>query len=294
MELVGHFRGLLGRIEPGDTHVANAKKAHELLRKRLREHDDVGKAHLDSYLAGSYARHTAIKDIKDVDVICLLNMDKENNEPIVVLRWLEGALLDYYEDVHLQGRSIGVITPEKFCLDVVPGTPQGDMAGPSWIPDRDAGAWVLSHPKGQIGFATSRNASTAGFHVQVVKIMKHWRDRIGRESARPKSYVLETLVAHTMGSAPPKSHAVAVITVLDGILSRYRTWVGTGTVPTIPDPGYTSLNVAKRWESAAFDVFLSNVESAATVARNALQEADEEKSAAAWRRLFGDEFAPAA
>lgn len=293
MDLPGYFEGLLGRIEPSAGHVTRAKRAHELLRERLKEDDQVGKAHLDTYLSGSYARHTAIHDIKDVDVICVLDLDKDETEPVVLLRWLEAALLKYYDDVRLQGRSIGVTTPAGFSLDVVPGTPRLATDGPLWIPDRDAKLWVSSHPKGQIEFATKRNAGTDGFYVQTVKILKHWRDRLPAAIARPKSYVLETLVAETIGTVPLGSHAAALVKVLEGIWSRYSAWVGTSTVPKIPDPGYPAVSVSKRWEPSEFDAFMSRVQTATVTARLAREESDHAKSVATWRRLLGNEFAPA-
>jgi len=292
MDMTEYFEGLLGRIEPSDRHVAKAKAAHELLRKRLKDDDTVGEAHEETYLSGSYARYTAIKNIKDVDIICVLDIDREETEPVVLLRWLEAALLEYYDDVRLQGRSIGVTTDEGFCLDVVPGSPQAGTDGPLWIPDREAGHWVTTHPKGQIEFATTRNAATDGFYVQTVKIMKHWRDRLP-EAVHPKSYVLETLVAKTIGAGPPTSHAAAVVQVLEGIWNSYWAWVGTATVPTISDPGFASLNVAKRWEANEFDAFMARVQPAAATARQAWEETDQSMSASAWRRLFGLEFAPA-
>jgi hypothetical protein len=293
MDLVGHFGGLLSRIEPSAPHVTRAKKAHELLRKRLEEDEEVGKAHQATFLAGSYARHTAIHDIKDVDVVCILDVDKDVTEPLTLLRWLEGALLRYYDEVRLQGRSLGVTTPGGFSLDVVPGTPQFTADGPLWIPDREAKQWVTAHPKGQLEFATTRNAATGGFYVRTVKIMKHWRDRLPTAKARPKSYVLETLVADTIGTLPPESHAAAVVKVLEGIRNRYQVWVGTGIVPPIPDPGYSTVSVSKRWEPAEFDAFMSRVESAAVTARQAWEEADQARSVTLWRRLLGDDFAPA-
>lgn len=292
MELASSFEGLLGRIEPDSEHVKRAKRAHEKLRQQIRDHEVVKEAHKETYLSGSYARHTAIKNIKDVDVICVVDIDKDTNEPIVVLRWLEGAMLDYYSEVRLQGRSIGITTVEGLELDLVPGTPIGDDDGPLWIPDREAKAWVRTHPKGQIEFCSERNASSGGFHVQTVKLLKHWRDRISPASARPKSYVLEAMIAAMM-SPQPSSHARAVLSVLEGTQRTYKSWVGTGTVPTIRDPGYSSVDVAKRWESAEFDAFIGRAEAACEVARAALDETDEGKSAAAWRRLFGPEFAPA-
>lgn len=292
MDLVGYFQGLLSRIEPTAAHVTRAKKAHELLRERLEADDEVGKAHQATYLAGSYARHTAIHDIKDVDVICVLDINTSETEPLVLLRWLESALLRYYDEVRLQGRSLGLTTPEGFCLDVVPGSLQVGVDGPLWIPDREAKLWVASHPKGQIDFATKRNAATGGYYVQTVKIMKHWRDRLPAALARPKSYVLETLVAETIGTAPPPSHAAAVVTILGGIWTRYSAWAGSGSVPTIPDPGYPAVNVAKRWQPTEFDAFMSRVQTAAVTARRAWEETDRDRSVALWRGLLGTDFAP--
>ena len=117
MELVTYFQGLLGRIEPSAGHVAKAKAAHEQLRERLRNDDEVSKAHKDTYLSGSYARHTAIRDIKDVDVICLLDLNTKVTEPIVLLRWLESRLLEYYDKVVVQGRSIGITSQQGVDLD---------------------------------------------------------------------------------------------------------------------------------------------------------------------------------
>ena len=90
--MIGYFKGLLGAIEPEDQYVAAAKKAHEQLREELRDNDQVGKAHRDTYLSGSYVRHTAIRDIKDVDIICVLDIDKSITEAEAVLAWLEEAL----------------------------------------------------------------------------------------------------------------------------------------------------------------------------------------------------------
>lgn len=294
MDLVGHFQGLLSRIEPDQADVSKAKKSHELLRETLRKDEEVGKAHLDTYLSGSYARHTAINNIKDVDVICVLDIDTNVTEPTVLLRWLETALIKYYGDVRPQGRSIGITTSDGFCLDVVPGTPQieGAVDGPIWIPDRDAKLWVGTHPKGQIKFSEDRNFRTDGFYVQVVKMAKHWRDRLPSVQARPKSYIVETLVAETMGASAPASHAGAALKVLDGIWARYGSWVGTGRVPTITDPGYATVNVAKRWQAAEFDAFMTHVRASATIARQAYEETDQGRAVAAWRRLFGNEFAP--
>jgi hypothetical protein len=288
LELAGDFGRYVSSHEPSDDAVAAAKAAHEKVRDRLKTGDDTKEAHKDTFLSGSYARHTAIDDINDVDIICVVDIDHTITEPEVVLGWLRGALSKYYKETRVQGRSIGASTQNGVWLDIVPGAPMSADDGPLWIPDRDACEWVQTHPKGQIAAATNKNKATNGYYVQTVKLIKAWRDRLPREKCKPKSYILETLVHQSIGF--PTSHAGAVVNVLEGINRNYGYLGGTGSVPQTSDPGYSSVNVAKHWTAEEFDAFLEQVKSAAVVARSALNSADETESRTLWRKLFGSEF----
>jgi hypothetical protein len=291
MEMRSYFKGLLNRIEPPDKYVSSAKKAHETLRKRLEEDDDVGQAHLDTFLSGSYARRTAIKEIKDVDIICVLDIKWDITEPQVVLAWLQDALQRYYKRVQQQDRSVRVVTDDGVQLDLVPGAPISRADGPLRIPDRDVKTWVISHPKNQMAFAEKRNKETDGYFVQTVKIFKHWRDRLTSVDAKVKSYILETLVAESL-YFPPASHAHGVVLVFESIWQRHSHHIGTGRVPAIPDPGYPSNSVSKRWKSREFDTFMTGVKQGSETAKRALAATDEATSISEWRRLFGNKFAP--
>lgn len=288
MELSGDFSRYVSSLEPDEDAVTAAKCAHEKVRERLRSDEDTKEAHKDTFLSGSYARHTAIHDINDVDVICIVDIDHSNTEPELVLNWLLGVLSKYYKETRLQGRSIGASAEKGVWLDIVPTTPVSADDGPLWIPDRDAREWVQSHPRGQIAAATSKNKTTDGYYVQTVKLLKAWRDRLPTEKSKPKSYILETLIHQAIGT--PSSHARAVVSVLEGIQSNYGFYRGTSSVPFISDPGYTSINVAKRWASGDFDAFLDQVKPAAQTARMALETTDEVESRKLWRKLFGSTF----
>jgi hypothetical protein len=61
-------------------------------------------------------------------------------------------------------------------------------------------------------------------------------------------------------------------------------------VPSIPDPGYASVNVAKHWEPDDFTAFMNQVKTAAVTARKALDSQDEGESRKLWRQLFGSRF----
>jgi hypothetical protein len=183
-------------------------------------------------MSARFVRHTAIHNIEDVDVVCILDLDihADGSEPEVVLTWLQGVLDKYYSETRPQGRSIG-ISAKGVWLDIVPGTPVY-QDGPLWIPDRDAKAWVQSHPKGQISAASEKNKDTGGYYVQTVKLMKSWRDRLPTEKSKPKSYILETLVHQKIGL--PTSHARAVVNVLEGINSTYGSIVAWAPCHSLP------------------------------------------------------------
>lgn len=288
MELAADFKALLASIQPGDNDVADAKAAHEKVRDQLRTDDDFKEAHKDTFLSGSYARHTAINDINDVDVICLVDIDKSVTEPELVLAWTQSILDKYYTKTKRQGRSVGAQAAKGVWLDIVPGTPMNSDDGPVWIPDRNAKDWVATHPKGQIQTSKDKNQSTGDYYVQVVKLMKFWRDRLPTESCRLKSYILESLIHGSIGF--PASHAIAVVNAFEGIERSYGCYRDLNIVPTISDPAYTSVNVAKHWELKDFNDFMSQVRSAAGTARKALDNTDEGESRNLWRQIFGSKF----
>ncbi len=288
MELASDFKVFLQSIQPGEDEVAAAKAAHEKVRDELKTDSESKDAHEDTFLSGSYARRTAINDINDVDVICILDINHAITTPEVLLSWVEGILSNYYKEVRPQGRSIGAAGKGAVWLDIVPATPVSAVDGPLWIPDRDAKAWVQTHPKGQIAACNERNKTTNGYFVQVVKLLKSWRDRLPTKSCQLKSYILEALIHKTIGV--PTSHAGAIVSVLEGIESNYGVYRGTNIVPSISDPGYASVNVMKRLPAKEFDDFMIQVKAAAQAARGALNSTTESESRKLWRQLFGSQF----
>jgi hypothetical protein len=288
VELAGDFKTFLSSLQPGDTDVAAAKAAHEKVREELRTDEESKEAHKDTFLSGSYARSTAINDINDVDVICVLDLDHRITEPEVCLAWIQAILARHYKETKRQGRSVGASAAKGVWLDIVPATLVSADDGPLWIPDREAREWVQTHPKGQIAAGVSKNKATNGYFVQVVKLLKFWRDRLGTDPCNPKSYILEALIHGTIGN--PSSHAAAIVNVLEGLESSYGSYRNTNRVPVISDPGYTSVNVAKRWAAKEFTDFMVQVKSSAATARSAFNSSDEAASRKLWRQLFGSNF----
>ena len=292
MELNSYFRGLLTNIEPNQSDINKAKRAHEDLRQLFLLDDEISKANPDSYLSGSYARDTALNHIKDVDIILLIDLDYKSTEPEVVLAWVQAALQKYYNHkVIRQGRSVKVTTDNGFDLDVVPAVPLYHRDGPVWIPDRDVRQWVSTHPKGQIAFGVNKNKATQGYYKHLVKIMKHWRDRLPTEIARANSYIIESLVAECL-LWTPSSYGRGVVDIFRNIYSNYAAYLNVRTVPQIPDPGYPSVNVAKRWKFQEFEAFIQAIRSSFSIASAALAEEEKDKSIMLWKKLFGEKFSP--
>jgi hypothetical protein len=288
VELASDFKAFLSSIQPGDDEVGAAKAAHEKVRDELKTDAESQEAHEDTFLSGSYARRTAINDINDVDVICILDIDHRITPPEVLLSWVQGILSKYYKTVRPQGRSLGADGKDGVWLDIVPATPVSAADGPLWIPDRDAKEWVQTHPKGQIAACNDRNKVTDGYFVQVVKLLKAWRDRLPTKSCQLKSYILESLIHKTIGT--PSSHAGAIVTVLEAIEANYGVYRGSGVVPTISDPGYATVNVMKRLPTKEFDDFMVQVKAAAKTARSAFDSGTDAESRKLWRQLFGSQF----
>ncbi len=289
MEMTSYFDGLLANIEPDPNNVKLAKKSHEEVRDFLAKDDEISKANPKTFLSGSYARETAVNDIKDVDIILIIDLDRSITDPEVTLAWVQASLHKNYSKVKKQGRSVNVINDKGFSLDIVPATPVSNRSGPLWIPDRDAKTWVATHPKAQMEFSSERNKNTEGYYVHLIKIIKYWRDRLANKSARANSYIIESLISKCLISKP-SSYGDAVKNIFRHIYFTYQTYLTTGSVPNISDPGYSSVNVAKRWEFDEFSAFMGEVKSSYDVATEALTSKDEEESVKLWRKLFGNKF----
>ena len=72
--------------------------------------------------------------------------------------------------------------------------------------------------------------------------------------------------------------------VLESVEDTYGIYRDMNLVPTISDPGYASVNVAKHWMSKDFNDFMAQVKAAAGTARKALDNTDETESRKLWRK----------
>jgi len=299
------FEAFLSNIEPDKKAVRYAMNAHKPVRKYLENDEGFNDYFEDSFLYGSYPRHTATGDIKDVDIVIITNFDpkSEDNTPQKILRKLKSILAKYYknpENPEYQRRSIRINEPlpsnadTEMTLDIIPAVRVGSDSDVLLVPDRELKDWVQTNPKGHIDYVDRLNAEnySKGTFVPLVKIMRWWwkyqcsvvQPKV--ERPKPKGFWIECLTAENFN---PKADSWAnhFIETLKNISDKYT---GIAAVPALRDPGLPDQDIKTSMTQKEFKVFMTVVNDSLDIARQAYNESDEVKNSHLWQKIFGKEF----
>lgn len=303
--LNAQFETFLSNIEPDSQAVAYAQEAHLPVRECLEKHDDFKQYVEGSFLYGSYKRHTAVGDIKDVDIVILTNFDisDEDNSPGKVLRRLKSALSRCYEDPEnpeYQRRSIRIDDPlpdnkeVQMTLDIIPAVVVTDADGPLRVPDRVVQEWIWSHPKGHMQHTTWLNSDAVGkgCFVPLVKMMKWWwkyQCEIRQpdvERPKPKGFWVECLTGENFDITQHNwgDHFIAV---LENVSTKYT---DIEEVPELQDPGLDAETIKTDMSQEEFRTFMQAVNESLDLSRLARDASDKIKSSELWREVFGEQF----
>lgn len=309
LSLREHFLTLLNRIQPDEDRVSLAIDLPAKVRDFLKETEKIITTDPHTRLSGSYIRNTAIKQIKDVDILVFVSRDykdEENSAQFVInklVKALDGlpeALGDSNGSVDAklalkqQRRSVLVhitIDGQKFDMDIVPAIVDDDTSKPLEIPDRELSKWISSDPLGYIDALSKLNQENNGKIVPLIKMFKHWRD-IQMKYRRPKSYWLECMIyKHVKANAlkvENASYGELFLSLIAAIYNSFlATWKKEDGVPVIKDPMLGN-NVAKSWTRAEFETFMRCIEESKKIAERALEADDEEIAIKLWQRLFNE------
>ncbi len=304
MKAENYFDKFLENIEPKKKYKDHAVEAHTRVRDYLLTEDSQFSEYvIDSFLYGSYKRHTAEGNIKDVDIALVTTFDPNSDEdkPSKVLPKLKRALNRFYEDPKAttpNRKSVQVIDPlpdepdSELTLDIIPVVLTGNSDQKVLVPDRENDIWVESHPKGHLKFTSDLNSDelSQGMFVPLVKIMKHWwKQHSGVEDAKPKGFWLEILVGETFDSTK-NSYAEHFVQVLTNIKNRYMDYEDSSSVPELRDPGLHAETLKTSMILTEFIHFMDAVNDTLLIATEALESTDESESAYLWGSILGDEF----
>lgn len=300
-EVKSLFKEFLSAIEPDTKAKSIAANSHIRPREFLQNDEDEGDKIQDSFLYGSYRRHTAIHDIKDVDIMLISTFDPDTDTPDKILKRLRKLLKSCYgEDnvLELNRRSIKVVNPlpeEKtdITLDILPAVEVNDGSGYLLVPDREQKEWVITNPRGHIQAISKANDSLDKKLVPMVKIMKAWwsyqSSLISTESnpkPRPKSFWLESLVLHMFDNAGD-SWAERFTSLLEKISDAYPT--GSG-LPNLSDPGMPESALKTSMTLTEFETFVRILRSSLDLAKVALDDPSRSSSSKTWAQIFGEDF----
>jgi hypothetical protein len=286
------FTELLSDIEPSPTTKDDASAAHTAVRNHLANHESFKDRWEGAFLAGSYARDTAIRPKKtedgheraDVDIIIETSFST-TDDPEDVLYEVSDALEDEFTVERVNKRSVRVVT-SRAEIDVVPVV--WTITGYE-LPDRDLGYWKATNPEAHTTWSTDQNTLFSGRFKPLVKLFKWWR-RENKTGKRPKGFVLEVLVAlHAPSSETHYGEAFAQM--LENIYAAYGSLADLGLKPTIADPGLNNTgDILSKVSKTDWLAFIERVRVHAGYARDAQDTDDMDEATRLWRKLFGGRF----
>jgi SMODS domain-containing protein len=210
------FDAFKSELELPDRKQREASVAQQDIRARISQYLDVP----SSFLSGSYARHTKIFPLKDIDLILVRNCapvgltsDGSGVSPGQALDEVVGAVRKAYPlaaTAAKQARSVNVqLSGLEFGFDLVPAWlrhPDG-----YWIPDTDRGAWIPTDPDAHAQFMTQSNERCGGKLKPVIKMVKHWSRR---NYDLLSSFHLELLCSDSFGGGEIPNYQIGVAAVL--------------------------------------------------------------------------------
>jgi len=301
--LTTYFGELLRNIEPPQNRLEAAKELPDKVRDYLKSADGFPASPPYSTLAGSYRRHTAIGDIKDVDIIVKADVGLDES-PVSTIRNLKNTVdnlpkalgLKGYTEIKQSRRSVHVyFEDDDFHLDIVPAIIPKEIDQKLYIPDKSWGKWIPSNPIGYCRYLSELNEKYGEKVVPLIKLVKYFRD-YQMKIMKPKSYWLEALVVYhvTNGSIDMEQSLAEVFRdLMSAIYAKFAPLLGRedGAIPRIPDPMLGD-DISWNWERTHFETFMRRVKEALNAATRALQTDNQEEAIKSWQTVFGEDKFP--
>lgn len=303
MNLNWYFDELKSAIEPDTKYKKHAQEADDPVREHLRSDVSFADYYANSFLYGSYARSTAIGNIKDVDLVVICNYSNYSS-PLNLLNKLRESLVGLYGNANLgdQRRSIRVDEPlpdipdSKLTLDVIPAIYQNGSDGHLWVPDREKREWTPSHPRGHMAYTTRLNAaSNQGRFVPLAKMMKWWwkhqfeekRPWVESFKRKPKGFWVETMTGQFVDLSG-ESYPELIVSVFENAFNTFKKFRTDNRIPNLEDPGLTGKYIKTSIAEDEFAFFLDTLEESLGIAREAANATTETRAAELWQTIFGD------
>jgi hypothetical protein len=245
----------------------------------------------DTFLIGSYARHTMPRPLRDVDILCVLTASTGQVEryrtahPGEVLAAFCGELQLRYPHCELgvARRAVAVVLGsghDAMCFDIVPAFERG--AGGYEIPDLHLGYWVAADPMHHAKLAAEKDQECDGRWKPLIRMIKSWNRYVG-EPVRPP-FLIEV-----MGLDLVRGDCDAYPMEMGEFFAKAASRV----TEDWPDPAGLAPDVndvVMPEERAVAASALRKAHEAATRAQSLEDEGLESEAILAWRDLLGPSF----
>lgn len=289
------FRKFKSRLELNDKEQANASSRQTEVREYLDTKFEIA----NSFLTGSYKRHTKTKPLKDIDIFIVLKelqRHYRNKAPSVVLDDFYDALVEKYgkKAVRKQSRSVnvdfGIVIDADdntdyrvVSVDVVPAFPLGDDYE---IPDNDSGKWIKTNPKIHADKATAAHQAFSNEWKGLVRMVKYWNNnpRHGEKPVKP-SFLVEVMALQCLHGGWQGRFDYE----LQGFFATLADRIEDGW----PDPaglGPLISNGMDAQRKARAKSLLQTASRDASNAINLVRQGCNGDALKAWRALFGPKF----
>nr|WP_194946124.1 CBASS oligonucleotide cyclase [Mycolicibacterium malmesburyense]CRL76802.1 hypothetical protein CPGR_04096 [Mycolicibacterium malmesburyense] len=239
----------------------------------------------NSFVTGSYSRHTMISPLNSADIDIFVVLDAayfDSNGYATVLDHVRRVLLETYPTtpkISRNGQAV-TITFTDFVVDVVPAFNRS--GGGYLIPSTTERRWIPTNPKQHEIFMSNANHTHDGDLVPVVKMIKAWNRQIGDAF---RSFYLELLVERALRNVRITDFPSGCRFVFDKgrELIKY----------TISDPAGLGSNVHGLAGANNVSEAVSRFETAynrAVLAEAYANQGRVADAVAEWRKVFGNYF----
>jgi hypothetical protein len=268
-----------------DDQNADAKEVHPQIRKAV----TAALPGTEHFLSGSYGRKTQARQLKDVDVIVVLE-DHDGEFKASATDTLEKvrAAVTAHELVRTTRISVRAVKAflhdYEFHVDIVPALRPAFGTGLELtrnVPDEGYDDWTLEDPEGQLQAATDKNKATGGIYVPATRIIKAWNQRY--ETTKPlRSYHAEAILWHALTEKTKLQEAVLAFfdKAYEALAPGARTLV----------PGSQTRYVDDRLADDDRATAREKVERVREKAHAAAETEDPGEAMDAWVKVFGTSF----
>ena len=282
------FNTFLNNIEPSNTTVSYISNVQNNLRDYLSNHPNYKSVHIQTFLSGSYAKHTSIRPKlydgkRDVDIVVETSHYSSDNS-IDVLEEIYNTLKekDIYSNAKMQRHSVE-IELEGISIDVVPVVCSDD-GDRFCIGSSDCNEWVITDPKGHINWSSKINSDNNLKYKPLVKMLKWWRRSNCPEGTKyPKGLALEKIIADNLpdSNLNTEEHLVGA---MQSIVDAYKDALTLGAKPSAFDPCVAENDLLSNYKYSDIEAFIQKLSEHLSLI---IQEGTSNES---WRTILGSEF----